>query len=234
MDAFASIITLVLCVSAPLFFGATVFLAVTLYKQRAKHQSLLADERNLHEKQKGSLSGEKEVLLTEIQRLENNIEVLSKNAIADFCLRWCKEIDSAYYSSEVEVEIKFIYPFMRFLGYGISDLKTRISIEVPVGRQKIGGVADWVVYNHQYGKPFLVIEAKEPNQQLNKQVQEQARSYAFALNAPYYMLTNGREVAVFERRIDDDAKILHLGVKDLAHRWQQIEQAIGKRQLTPQ
>lgn len=183
----------------------------------------------MFEVRQDSLLEENKVLVSKIQELENRIDILSKKAVADLCLRWCREVELASYSSEIEVEIKFIYLLMRFLGYEISDLRTRVSVEVPVGRQKVAGIADWVVFNHSQGKPFLVIEAKEPNQQLNSSVQEQARSYAFALNAPFYMLTNGRDIIVFERKIDDDVRVLALNVRDLPHQWQMIEQVIGKR-----
>jgi hypothetical protein len=215
MDATLNILIAILCISGPLFFLTTVALGIALYVQQNKNRlSRETEQVNTEDRQKVLLE-QKQVLDLKIQELENRINVLSKNAIADFCLNWCKEVEFASYSSEVEVEIKFVYLFMRFLGYGISDLRTRVPVEVPIGRQRVSGTADWVVYNHQQGKPFLVIEAKEPNQQLNNFVQDQARSYAFALSAPFYMLTNGKEVMVFERKIDDDVCVLALSVKDL-------------------
>jgi hypothetical protein len=217
MDTTTTVLTAILCISGPLFFISTVVLAIILYAQHNKNR--------LHNK---SFTEQKQTLESKIRELDNRITVISNNVVADFCLRWCKEAEFASYSSEIEVEIKFIYPFMRFLGYKIDELQTRVSVEVPIGRKKISAIADWVVHNHEK-KPFLVIEAKEPNQQLNIAVQDQARSYAFALNAPFYMLTNGRQVAIFERRIDSDTCILNLNVKDLPNQWQKIEQIIGKR-----
>lgn len=215
MDTTAKALTTIICISGPFFFATTVALGIVLYFQFKNNQLQVAKKHSLDLK---------------IQELENRIIVLSNNAVADFHLSWCKEIASANYSSEIEVEIKFVYFLMRFLGYGIADLKTRVPVEVPVGRQKVVGIADWVVYNHQQDRPFLIIEVKEPNQQLNNSVQDQARSYAFALNTPFYMLTNGKKIEVFERRIDNDIRVLASNVKDLHHQWQTIKQVIGKGQ----
>lgn len=216
MDTTINILIAILCISGPLFFLTTIGSGIGLYALYNKNQ--VKDE-------------EKRKLETKIQELEKRINLLSKNAVADLLGSWCKEVSTEIYSSEIDVEIKFVYLFMRFLGYNMSDLKTRVPIEVPVGRKKVVGIADWVVYNHQSGRPFLVIEAKEPNQQLNTLVQDQARSYAFGLNAPLYLLTNGKEIVVFERKIENDFCLLNVNVKDLYQQWQTVEQILGKNNL---
>jgi len=220
---------IILCISGPLFFLTTIALGMILFVQYNKHRAELLSERKKVENGHKVLWEQKQTLESKILELENRISRLSTGAIPEFRLRWFKEITSVYYGSEVEVEIKFIYAFLRFLGYEINDIKIRVPVEVPVGRQKAAGVADWVVHGGQQRKAFLVIEAKEPNQQLNNSVQEQARSYAFALNAPFYMMTNGKEVVIFERKIDSDSRIFALNVKDLPSQWEKIEQVIGKR-----
>jgi hypothetical protein len=136
------------------------------------------------------------------------------------------EIKDITYRNEVEVEIKFIYPLMRFLGYGPSELKTRVPVEIQTGRKRTTVVADWVVYLE---KPYLVIEAKEPGQALSDSVQEQARSYAYGLGAPLYMLVNGKELTVFERRLDADTVLLHSTMNDLIEKWDILESIIGKK-----
>lgn len=204
MESIIAIIALLLCVSSPIFFGVAIYLGVVLFNQKKNHELNVAE-------------------------LSRRINILSKDALSGLRLKWFDEIVVANYGNEVEVEIKFIYPFMRFLGYDISDLKTRVSVNVPVGRQKVTGIADWVVFKNQQGNPFLIIEAKEQNQKLNGAVQEQARSYAYALNVPFYMLTNGKEIFVFERKVDNDVCLFSLTVNNLPAQWQAIEQVLGKR-----
>lgn len=117
--------------------------------------------------------------------------------------RWLRESLASTYVNELEVEIKFIYPLVRFLGYSNNDIRARVTIEIHVGRQKATGISDWVIYRNEI--PFLVIEAKEYNQVIGSDQRNQGRSYAYALNAPYYMITNGKVIEVYERRVDVDA-----------------------------
>jgi hypothetical protein len=204
MENVVAIIALLFCLSSPVFLIAAIYLGVTLFNQKKSYEA-------------------------KVLALGKRINILSKDAFSGLRLKWFDEIIVASYNNEVEVEIKFVYPFMRFLGYEIGDLKTRVSVSVPVGRQKVTGIADWVVFKNQLEKPFLVIEAKEQNQKLNGAVQEQARSYAYALNAPFYMLTNGKEIFVFERKVDNDVCLFSLTVNNLPAQWQVIEQVLGKR-----
>ena len=204
MENIVAIISLLFCISSPIFLIVAIYLGVTLFNQKKSHEA-------------------------KVHALGRRINILSKDALSGLRLKWFDEIIVASYRNEVEVEIKFIYPFMRFLGYDVGDLKTRVSVNVPVGRQKVTGIADWVVFKNQLENPFLIIEAKEQNQKLNGAVQEQARSYAYALNIPFYMLTNGKEIFVFERKVDNDVCLFSLTVNNLPAQWQAIEQVLGKR-----
>lgn len=216
------IIIVIICISGPLFFLTSIVLVKQLIVATAKNRENLKQEREK------AINGQK-YLDEKNHQLKNQIAMLSDDALKTFRLKWFEEIASATYNSEIEVEIKFIYDFLRFLNYGVNDFRTRVSVEVPVGRQKVTGVADWVVYNHRYENPLLVIEAKEPNQQLNLAVKEQARSYSYALKTPYYMLRNGRDIQIFERRIDDDVCVISGHMNDLPSFWQIIEETIGNR-----
>lgn len=173
---------------------------------------------------------ERNKMKAEQQALKSQIDKVSTDAFLAVRNEWFLEIADANYNSELEVEVKFVYLLMRFLGYGINDLKMRVSVEVQVGRQRASGIADWVVYNEKMGKPFLVIEAKEPNQLLTSAVQEQARSYAYGLSAPLYMVTNGKEVRIYERKIDSDLEVISFLTKEIAQNWYQMEQIVGKKE----
>lgn len=209
----ASTIALICCLSSPVFLLISVSLGIFLFTERKKAQV------------------EHQKYADAIRELEAKIDMLSENALQSMRDEWLKEIYQATYNSELEVEIKFIYLLMRFLNYEMDDLRTRVAVEVQVGRQRASGIADWVVYKYP-GKPFLVIEAKEPNQMLTVAVKEQARSYAYGLSAPFYMLTNGKEIQIYERKVDDDIQVVSLNVKDISQNWAVLEQVIGKNENT--
>ena len=159
------------------------------------------------------------------KHFENKISVISSTAQNAVRETWFNEIQNHDYSSELEVESKFVYPLMRHLGYSPADLRMRVSVEVRVGRQPVTGIADWVVYRE--GKPIIVIEAKEKRQDLNSLVQDQARSYCFALNCPSYVLTNGRQVQVFRRGVDSDIMVFSSLTSDLPSKWPDLHRLIG-------
>jgi hypothetical protein len=199
-----SIIALLLCISSPIFFLVALALGLLLFRE---HRNSLKT----------------------IRHLESGITTLSSNALIGIREQWFTEVANINYNSELEVEAKFIYLFVRFLGYSANDLRARVSIQVQVGRQKVSGIADWVVYDPNTNRPFLVIEAKEPNQMLNNIVQGQARSYAYGLNATFYMITNGREIQIYERKIDNDVLVISFGVREIVENWGKMEQLIGKK-----
>lgn len=198
----------VLIASTMVFFPLLIVLGVMLFKQKARYQTQLRE------------------LTLRMQKLSRYVDILEAEPLVGLWRQWLAEVISAEYRNEVDVEINFVYPFIRFLGYELRDVYHRFSIAIPVGRQKVNGVADCVVFKS--GKPFIVFETKEQGQKLDYAVQEQARSYSYALNAPFYVLTNGRQIAIFERKIDNDVCLFRITVEELGINWHTIEQVIGK------
>lgn len=111
--------------------------------------------------------------------------------------------------NESDVEQKFIVPLLlndneRGFGYSSSDYHSKSSVmqlEIEKGKQKKKWYSpDFVVYIQ--GAPVLVIEAKQPNEDLEEGYRE-ARLYATELNAKYpsginpcikVLATNGNEL----------------------------------------
>lgn len=171
--------------------------------------------------------------LAQIRRLESQRNILTSDALRAMRERWFVEAARAQYISELDVEIKVIYPLVRFLGYDVSQIKTRVSIGIQVGRQKMTGIADWVIYKAETGKPFFVIEAKEQGQPLSGDEQGQARSYAYALSAPYYLVTNGRRFQVYERGVENDTLRLAFEVSQIAEHWDGLQKILGRNSGPP-
>ena len=102
--------------------------------------------------------------------------------------------------SEEDVKIKFLVPYLEERGYTKSCMDFEVAIEVHEGRKKKTIFADVLVYaSPQKKAPLLLCETKSANEPLNRNVREQAISYARLLNriAPLVLITNGSQVRVF-------------------------------------
>jgi len=97
---------------------------------------------------------------------------------------------STSYRSEREVEVNLLGPLFRdVLGYAEKDLEWARSVKVTFGRETKTKQADLVV-NYR-NRPVIAVEAKKPTEPVQSGL-SQVDSYAFALETPYSVVTNGR------------------------------------------
>lgn len=129
--------------------------------------------------------------------------------------------------SERDIETKLLQPlFHGTLGYPDSDLKFAVPVKLTFGRERKTKEADLVVYHK--GKPVVVVEAKKPTETLQSGI-DQVDSYAFALQTPYSVVTNGRGFILrgyysFNSRIN----ILEESVDDLKKDgWKKLKELIS-------
>ena len=170
-----------------------------------------------------------------IEERDEEIHKIAMGQVRAWLLRWSGHLAVATYRNEIEVEIKFIRPLVRYLGYREENIELRVPMDLQIGTQYIKGEADWVLWDKKTDptNPSVVIEAKAPNQALDDKVQGQARSYAFVLNAPVYAITNGKRLRIFRRGIQSDACVIDCNVTtDLLEAWDAIEQAMGRGRVT--
>jgi hypothetical protein len=128
---------------------------------------------------------------------------------------------------EVEVEAKFVFPLLRYLGYEDNDMTMRVPIPMQEGSSKVTGEADWVIWDRD-GNALIIVEAKAPSVLLSEAVAKQARSYAFRLGAPIYITTNGKEIQIFHRGIIEDRCVLSCTTSQLSKNWEAIQEAASK------
>jgi cellulose biosynthesis protein BcsQ len=76
----------------------------------------------------------------------------------------------------------------------------------------------------------VVMEAKHPNQNLNNHV-PRLRHYLTRLNVRYGLLTNGKEIRIYEKKGSDIQLIFHCTGKDVDVRLEQIKGFIGRDSL---
>lgn len=132
---------------------------------------------------------------------------------------------------EVEVEAKFVFQFLQFLGYEEEDMALRTAIPVQEGSRQTTLEVDWLVRD-VLDQALLVIEVKAPDQPLNETVREQARSYAFRLGAPAYAITNGLELRIYRLGVVKDALVVSCRTAELAQHWEAVEELANKANLT--
>lgn len=97
--------------------------------------------------------------------------------------------------TETETVIKRILPYLRRRGY---DIEQDIDFETAVTNpdRYTNGYVDLVVTCGSK-TPYFVIEAKRSGRTLTKADGKQAQDYARALKAPFFVVTNGKVVQVF-------------------------------------
>ncbi len=145
---------------------------------------------------------------------------------------WFRKLESVSWprsTPEVEVEAKFVFQLLKYLGYDESMMELRTSVPVKEGSRNSVITADWVARD-EHEHALVVIEAKAPRKALTEDVRKQARSYAFRLGAPIYMITNGVSLQVFCLGVVEDRCLVNCEVSQLADSWEQIEKVASKAQ----
>lgn len=95
------------------------------------------------------------------------------------------------YKSEREVEVKLLHPlFTEVLGYPEDELDWAVPVPMNLGREKKVKEAD-LVAKYQ-GRNVIAVEAKKPTEPVQAHM-GQLDSYAFHLQTPYSIITNGRQ-----------------------------------------
>lgn len=129
--------------------------------------------------------------------------------------------------TEKDVEANLLAPlFHDTLGYPTSDLEWARSVPVTFGRETRTKFADLVVCHN--GDPVIAVEAKKPTEPVRSGL-GQVDSYAFALQTPYSVITNGRQFLLrgyysFNSRINVVDETVDVLAKD---RWRKLKKLIG-------
>ncbi len=144
-----------------------------------------------------------------------------------------KDIDLLSFENEGDVETKFVIPLLEMLGYSLPNIKSKQPVDFQEGRAKRPGrkpEADFVVYGgepHGRATSLMVVEAKRPLEAL-VQARGQAESYASALRAPLIMLTNGKEVELWQLQPAGESELVFQArAGELASRRGELEVIAG-------
>ncbi len=183
----------------------------------------------IYRRNKNQHAADSKALEEEIELFKEEIEILKKQYKRLEMDEWFSSLSNTIYMNETEVEIKFVYPLVKFLGYADNDIRVRAPVSIKLGREDKQVQADWVLYKQVLDKslPFAIIEAKTAGHSLNREVQLQARSYAYGLDVALYAVTNGTEFILYKRNIGQDSCVVNCTVQNISDFWAEIEEALG-------
>lgn len=135
------------------------------------------------------------------------------------------------YKSEREVEVKLLHPLFRdTLGYPEDELDWAVPVQMNLGREKKLKEADLVA--KYKGRNVITVEAKKPTEPVQAHM-GQLDSYAFHLQTPYSIITNGRQFILrgyysFNSRIN----VIDESVDGLASdKWRKLDSLISFKNI---
>jgi len=151
-----------------------------------------------------------------------------------YCMR-------AAIKNESDVEQKLLYPLIKELGYLDNEIHTKETIEghfISKGKRRKKYIPDYVVYVNN--KPILVIEAKNPEENIDKYAHE-PQDYAVVVNRKYiginpikYSLISNGDL-IYLLKVDEEKPFLVLEFTDLIdknEKFKKLKQTVSKESLT--
>lgn len=149
-------------------------------------------------------------------------------------IEWFDEMKTREFESEREVEYYFIMPLLEKLGYEHDDIVIGYPITMFEGVHKTKKQVDVVLFNGPSRKnedALLVIEGKEGDKGITVDHIGQAKSYAQELLPACYVVTNGRQVIVFQFNgmLYQDERVMDFDRSMLNEMWEDLYKYISKK-----
>ncbi len=146
---------------------------------------------------------------------------------------WFEAIETRVFASEREVEQYFIAPILKNLDYTDEDCAVGFRLNIYSGVKKERKEVDFAVFDgslREKENALMVVEAKSSEKKLTDDAFGQARSYAFALSTPYYVVTNGNQIIVFLFRGGQvkDNEVMTFTRQELREKWQEFYKILCK------
>jgi hypothetical protein len=125
--------------------------------------------------------------------------------------------------TETDVKNWFVLPLLAMLDYTPGDIVTEKKIPIVYGtNQETNIKADYVIKNPATQRPLLVVEAKSTTVDLTK-YEGQARSYAYWLHTPVWVLTSGEQTWLYHDGVGSPPSIaLSFAREDIKSAWPDI------------
>ncbi len=139
---------------------------------------------------------------------------------------------SLTFGNEADVEVRFVVPFLRALGYDeIDDIRAKYPVVFREGRRGRKPEADFVVF---YGPlqnrdtSILVVEAKAPGEDF-EDARSQAESYASNVRSPFLLITDGGKLEIWQLQESmESQKVFAVSVTNIASERGRLESILAK------
>lgn len=133
--------------------------------------------------------------------------------------------------NESEVESKLIVQYLLpALGYSPDEWHQEVAVG-SIRLDFLAFAAQVIPFVLDANSPLsIVMEAKHPKQNLNNHTRR-LKHYLICLNVRYGLLTNGRQIRIFERLHNDIQLIFQCNGKDIAERLPEVQLLIGRDSL---
>jgi len=135
--------------------------------------------------------------------------------------------------NESEVESKFIVGYLLpALGYDRWSWYQEVAIGGRIRLDFLAFAAKMLPRTVQDNDPLcLVIEAKSPAQSLDRHEYKMQQRYLTTLRVPFGLLTNGKEVRVYERQGDRAVLVFACGGLEVADRLEELKALVGREAM---
>lgn len=144
---------------------------------------------------------------------------------------WFSKMESKVFDSEKEVEFFFVSPLLEQLGYDENDFVLGHPVRMSLGGRRVTAQADCVVVEGENREnKLVVIEAKNFGKRLDYDTINQAKSYAMWLPTPYYVVTNGVDIRVYQNQGPQAPEVPRLAFErsQLRHNWPELHGLLNR------
>ena len=175
------------------------------------------------------------IILTLRDRVSLKDEKLDEQDITLFWPppQWFENIKARKFETEREVEAYFVDPLLDRLGYDYEDIVMGYPMHMYEGMKKVKKEVDFVVFNGQSRKQkdvLLLVEARPSDQGISSGAIRQAQTYAKELAPACYLVTNGRQIVVFQFNATSKLgeRVLVLDRSELKDKWKALCEYVSK------
>ncbi len=138
-------------------------------------------------------------------------------------MTWISTFDTYVLQNEADVEVKFVYPFFRLLGYSDAYCREKYPLKLyNPGKQGRKPEIDIIYFstekheNQGQDTSLLLVEAKEPSKVDLEEDVAQAIFYSNYLKPLFYVVTNSHRLMIFKRhRHHEDECVFNVPTSEL-------------------